>query len=268
MDFSVRISSIMLDKAATCAFTKMRDVVWREVLEKCREKIKTSTKRSAAAKEAGLLFVDKIISREAATSSGDDAAKRTHEYLFEERLRGKLVSLFEDMFPFVWDCPWPATAFRSYAAEINYLLSPIGASKSRLLSRTPIALIAEVFHALQNKGADDISWWKTASNEKYLADAAVRFMRGIQDKEVLEQKERLLKAVFAVIFAFFQQNSSLFADRSKFSELSSLDTEMEAHFVKRVSRSGSSDTTFLCMERSEIMELIQTLGSICIVTKA
>ena len=76
-------------------------------------------------------------------------------------------------------------------------------------------------------------------------EAPVRFMRGMQDIEVLEREDKLLKAVVALIFACFQHNAFLFVDRSKFSELSSLDTEMEAHFVKRASRSGSSVTNFL-----------------------
>ena len=259
MNFEVLVDSIRLDKAATCAFSIMKDVVWRDVLNQSREKIRNSAKRSAAAKEVGLAFVDKLVTREAATRSDDDSAKRTHKYLYEERLRGKLVSIFEDMFPFVWDCPWSATSFRTHAAEINYVLSPIlGASKSRLLGRTPIAVVVEIFHAVHKKGANEILWWMKSENEKYLADASVLFMKGMQkDKDLLEQKENLVRAILSIIFAFFEQNAYLFVGKSKFVELADLQLDMQNHFVKRVSRSGSSDTGFLYMEKSEAADLFR-----------
>lgn len=71
--------------------------------------------------------------------------------------------------------------FLTHAGEINYLLPSIfDASKSRLHSRTPIADVFKVLHAVQKKGANDISWCMTSENEKYLADSSVLFMKGMQ----------------------------------------------------------------------------------------
>lgn len=75
--------------------------MWRVVLNQSRGKILNSAKRSVAANEVGLVFFDKLVTREGSKRSEDKSAKRRHKYLYEKRLRDKLVSSFEDMFRFV-----------------------------------------------------------------------------------------------------------------------------------------------------------------------
>lgn len=63
-------------------------------------------------------------------------------------------------------------------------------------------------------------------NEKYVADASVLFMKGMQkNKEALEQKETLFRAVLAMIFALFQQNAHFLAGKSKFVEIIGLQSD-------------------------------------------
>ena len=69
------------------------------------------------AKQTGLLFISQIVSSEAATLPGDEFAKRNRNYLFEAGLKAKLCTKYEDLFPFIWSCPWPALAFRQHAAQ-------------------------------------------------------------------------------------------------------------------------------------------------------
>ena len=266
MDFKGSMSSLQLENAATDAFIGSRDMVWQDVLRLARNKVRGSSRRTEEAKQAGLLFISQIVSREAATLSRDEIAKRTHKYLFEERLKAKLCTVYEDLFPFIWSCPWTALAFRQHAAQLNKMLSPLlGRGTSVLLRSTPIAVVVEIFHAVQKKGANTISWWldEKKENERYLVDAGVRFMGGMQGKELSEEDTKKVEGVVWLLVAFFKHNAFLLEGKSKFSDLCSIDTDMGAYYARRTVRADSKDIDFFYLEREEFCEAVKRVGQVC-----
>ena len=77
-----------------------------------------------------------------------------------------------------------------------------------------------------------------------------------------------MQAILSFIFAFFEQNAYMFVWKPKFVEFSNLQVDMQTRFVKRVSRSGSSDNGFLYMEKSQGADSIRQIGCIRTVLKA
>ena len=69
-------------------------------------------------------------------------------------------------------------------------------------------MVVEMFHAIQKKGARNLSWWEDSTNADYLEKATVRFMNGMQGgKDIGQQKKKLVSSATALIFAFFKHNA-------------------------------------------------------------
>ena len=127
-------------------------------------------------------------------------------------------------------------------------------------------MFLEMFHATKKKGAKNLSLWDY-KNADYLEKETVQLMNGMRGgQEMAEQKNKFVPSTNSLLFSLFKHNKFLRVEKSKFYELSSLGTEMESYFSKRVSRAGTSDTDLLYMDKNEVAELVQPLEHVCSVT--